>query len=103
MLLGLQNVTFEFGARLIVEDATWHIQPGERIGLIGYNGTGKSTLLKVLMGEYLPSTGTVEKGRETTAGFLHQDLLTFDTEDSILQVALSAFEKVLLLEKEIEK
>ena len=48
MLLGLQNVTFEFGARTIVEDATWHIQPNERIGLIGYNGTGKSTLLKVL-------------------------------------------------------
>jgi ATP-binding cassette subfamily F protein 3 len=52
MLLGLQNVTFEFGARTIVEDATWHIQPNERIGLIGYNGTGKSTLLKVLTGQY---------------------------------------------------
>ena len=52
MLLGLQNVTFEFGARVIVSDATWHIQPGERIGLIGYNGTGKSTLLKVLVGQY---------------------------------------------------
>lgn len=61
MLLGLQNVTFEFGARTIVEDATWHIQPNERIGLIGYNGTGKSTLLKVLTGQYTPSKGTVEK------------------------------------------
>jgi ATP-binding cassette subfamily F protein 3 len=94
MLLGLQNVTFEFGARVIVKDATWHIQPNERIGLIGYNGTGKSTLLKVLTNQYLPSSGTVEKGKETTIGFLHQDLLSFDTEDSILQVALSAFEKV---------
>ena len=103
MLLGLQNVTFEFGARVIVEDATWHIQPNERIGLIGYNGTGKSTLLKVFTGEYLPSKGTVEKGKETTIGFLHQDLLSFDTEDSILQVALGAFEKVIALEKEIEQ
>ena len=103
MLLGLQNVTFEFGARIIVEDATWHIQPNERIGLIGYNGTGKSTLLKVLTGQYQPSKGTVEKGKETTIGFLHQDLLSFDTEDSILQVALGAFEKVLKLEKEIEQ
>jgi ATP-binding cassette subfamily F protein 3 len=103
MLLGLQNVTFEFGARVIVEDATWHIQPNERIGLIGYNGTGKSTLLKVFTGQYLPSSGSVEKGKETTIGFLHQDLLSFDTEDSILQVALGAFEEVLLLEKEIEK
>ncbi|MEO5944116.1 MAG: ATP-binding cassette domain-containing protein [Ferruginibacter sp.] len=103
MLLGLQNVTFEFGARAIVEDATWHIQPNERIGLIGYNGTGKSTLLKVLTGQYSPAKGTVEKGRETTIGFLHQDLLGFDTEDSILDVALGAFERVKQLEKEMEE
>ncbi len=102
MLAGLQNVTFEFGARAIVEEATWHIQPGERIGLIGYNGTGKSTLLKLLVGEYQPSAGTVERSRTTSVGYLHQDLLSFDTNDSILQVALSAFEKILQLEKEIE-
>jgi ATP-binding cassette subfamily F protein 3 len=102
MLLGLQNVTFEFGARAIVEDATWHIQPNERIALIGYNGTGKSTLLKVLTRQYLPNKGTVEQGKETTIGFLHQDLLSFDTEDSILEVAMGAFERVKILEKEIE-
>src|SRR5687768_12375470 len=102
MLAGLQNVTFEFGARALVEDATWHIQPNERIGLIGFNGTGKSTLLKLLVGEYLPSKGSVERSRGTTMGYLHQDLLSFDTSESILQVALSAFEKVLQLEKEIE-
>jgi len=103
MLAGLQNVTFEFGARAIIEDSTWHIQPGERIGLIGYNGTGKSTLLKLLVGEYLPSAGTVERSRSTSIGYLHQDLLSFDTNDSILQVALAAFERVLQLEKEIEE
>lgn len=102
MLLGLQNVTFEFGARTIVEDATWHIQPNERIGLIGYNGTGKSTLFKVLTGQYSPAKGTIEKGKETSIGFLHQDLLGFDTEDSILEVALGAFEKVKQLEKELD-
>jgi ATP-binding cassette, subfamily F, member 3 len=103
MLAGLQNVTFEFGARVIVEDATWHIQPGERIGLIGYNGTGKSTLLKLLVGEYQPSSGTIERSRTTSIGYLHQDLLSFDTDDSILNVALGAFERVLQLEKEIEE
>ncbi|MES2847797.1 MAG: ABC-F family ATP-binding cassette domain-containing protein, partial [Bacteroidota bacterium] len=103
MLLGLQNVTFEFGARAIVEDATWHIQPNERIGLIGYNGTGKSTLLKVLTRQFLPSKGTVEQGRETTVGFLHQDLLSFDTNDSVVEVAMGAFERVKQLEKEIEE
>ena len=102
MLIGLQNVTFEFGARVIVKDATWHIQPNERIGLIGYNGTGKSTLLKLFVNQYTPSEGTVERSRETTIGYLHQDLLSFDTSESILQVAMSAFEKVIRLEKEIE-
>jgi len=103
MLAGFQNVTFEFGARAIIEDATWHIQPGERIGLIGYNGTGKSTLLKLLVGQYTPSKGTVERSRTTSIGYLHQDLLSFDTQESILQVALGAFERVLQLEKEIEE
>jgi ATP-binding cassette subfamily F protein 3 len=102
MLAGLQDVTFEFGARAIVQDATWHIQTNERIGLIGYNGTGKSTLLKLLAGEYLPSKGTIERSRGTTIGYLHQDLLSFDTSESILQVALGAFEKILQIEKEIE-
>src|SRR6516162_8459360 len=102
MLAGFNNVTFEFGSRIIVEDATWHIQPGERIGLIGYNGTGKSTLLKLLVGEYSPSEGTVERSRNTSIGYLHQDLLSFDTNDSILNVALGAFEKIKQLEKEIE-
>ena len=103
MLAGLTNVTFEFGARTIIEDATWHIQPNERIGLIGYNGTGKSTILKLLVGEYLPSRGVVERSRGTSMGYLHQDLLSFDSKDSILNVALGAFERVLQLEKEIEE
>ena len=102
MLAGLQQVTFEFGARLIVADATWHIQPGERIGLIGYNGTGKSTLLKLLVGDYQPSSGSVERSRSTSIGYLHQDLLSFNTADSILNVALQAFEAILKLEQEIE-
>jgi ATP-binding cassette subfamily F protein 3 len=103
MLAGLQDVTFEFGARVIIEDTTWHIQPNERIGLIGYNGTGKSTILKLLSGGYSPSSGTVEKSRGIRIGYLHQDLLSFDTKESILQVALGAFEEILKLELEIEK
>ncbi len=103
MLAGFQNLTFEFGARKILEDVTWHIQPNEHIGLIGYNGTGKSTLLKLLAGEYSPSAGTVERSRNISIGYLHQDLLSFDTGDSILKVAMGAFDKVLNLEKELEQ
>jgi len=103
MLAGLQNVTFEFGARTIVKDATWHIHPMERIGLIGYNGTGKSTLLKLFVGEYQPSKGTVERSRNTSIGYLHQDLLSFDTNESILEVAMHAFDKAKALEKELDR
>jgi ATP-binding cassette, subfamily F, member 3 len=102
MLAGLQNLTVEFGARTLVEDATWHIQPGERIGLVGYNGTGKSTLLKIFAGEMEPSKGSYEKSRAVSIGYLHQDLLSFDTHDSILHVALGAFSNILKLEKEIQ-
>jgi ATP-binding cassette subfamily F protein 3 len=103
MLAGLTNVTFEFGSRVLIQDATWHIHPNERIGLIGYNGTGKSTILKLFAGEYSPSSGSVEKSKSTSIGYLHQDLLSFDTNDSIFEVALSAFERILQLEKEIEE
>lgn len=103
MLAGLENVVFEFGSRVIVKDATWHIQPGERIGLIGYNGTGKSTMLKLLASQYAPSQGTVVKAKNLQIGYLHQDLLSFDTNESILEVAMGAFEKVKQLEREIEQ
>src|ERR1700694_5730655 len=103
MLAGLTNVTFEFGARTIVRDATWHIQPSERIGLIGYNGTGKSTLLKLFAGEYLPSAGSVDRSRNPTIGYLHQDLLSFDPTESILEVALHAFDVAKKLERELDQ
>lgn len=102
MLAGLQNVTFEFGSRVILDNVTWHIFENERIGLIGYNGTGKSTILRLLTGGYTPSSGTIEKSRETTIGYLHQDLLSLDTHESILGVALNAFDELLNIEREVE-
>lgn len=103
MLVGLTNVTFEFGARTIVRDATWHIHPNERIGLIGYNGTGKSTLLKVLVGEYAPSAGSVERGKNVSIGYLHQDLLSQEIHKSILEVAMDAFERARGVQKELNQ
>jgi ATP-binding cassette subfamily F protein 3 len=103
MLAGFNNVTFEFGARVIVEDATWHIHPNERIGLIGYNGTGKSTLLRLLVGEYQASAGSVESGRNVRIGFLHQDLLSSIIDKPIIEVAKDAFEQARSLELELRK
>ncbi len=91
MLIALQDITFEFGARTIIEDSSWHIIPGDRVGLIGLNGTGKSTLLRIINGEYTISKGSINKIRNLSIGFFNQDLLSFETENSILSVGMTAF------------
>ncbi len=101
MLIALNNVTFEFGARTIVEDANWHIGNGERIGLIGLNGTGKSTLLRIINNEYSVSGGTIDKINGLTIGFFNQDLLSFSSDAAIREVAKMGFARALELEREL--
>lgn len=103
MLIALQDITFEFGARAIVENASWHIVPGDRVGLIGMNGTGKSTILRVINGEYTVSKGSVNKIKNLSLGFFNQDLLSFESDESILNVGMTAFAEALRLEKELER
>ena len=102
-VIALNNITFEFGGRVLYKNASWHIHPNERIGLIGLNGTGKSTLLRVIMGEYTIAEGNISRQNGIKLGFFNQDLLSFETEDSIKNVALSAFDKALHYRDEIEK
>ncbi|PUZ23190.1 ABC transporter ATP-binding protein [Chitinophaga parva] len=102
MLIALQDITFEFGARTILENSSWHINTGDRIGLIGLNGTGKSTLLRIINGEYSVSKGSVNKLKGLTIGFFNQDLLSFETDESILKVGMTAFAEAVKLEKELE-
>lgn len=99
MLLALNNVSFSFGARFILNEASWQINEGERIALVGPNGAGKSTVLRLIMGDYTHDSGSINKANDTTIGFFNQDLLSFSTDDSILDVAKSAFERA----KEIEQ
>jgi ATP-binding cassette subfamily F protein 3 len=102
-VLVLQNILFEFGSRVLYSDLNWHIKPNEKIGLIGANGTGKSTLLRVISGEYSPSGGTISKRNDLVLGFLNQDLLSYLSEKSILDVAMEAFERANELHLEIEE
>ena len=62
-MLSLNNISFEFGSRYLYKDATWQINPGEKIGLVGLNGTGKSTLLRIINGEYAIESGEISKIR----------------------------------------
>ncbi|MBS7563625.1 ABC-F family ATP-binding cassette domain-containing protein [Mucilaginibacter sp. Bleaf8] len=101
-MIAINNLTFEIGARALYDEANWHIKPGEKIGLIGANGTGKTTLLKLIVGDYKPTSGTISKSKELTIGYLNQDLLSYASEKSILHVAMEAFERQNQLHSEIE-
>lgn len=92
-MLVLNNISFEFGARYLYKDTSWHIKPNEKYGLIGANGTGKSTLLRIITGEYSLSGGELAGRKNLSIGFLNQDLLSYESENNILHVAMEAFEK----------
>lgn len=101
-MLNINDLSFYFGGRAIFENANLQIKPKDKIGLIGLNGKGKSTLLKLIVGEYQPDGGNISKSGDCTIGFLNQDLLSYQTEDSILMVAMQGFERELALQKEID-
>ncbi|MCY7349355.1 MAG: ABC-F family ATP-binding cassette domain-containing protein [Cytophagaceae bacterium] len=102
-MLSINNLNFYFGSRPLYEGASLHIKPKDRIGLIGANGTGKSTLLRLIDGEYTPDGGSISKAGDCTIGFLNQDLLSYQTNDSILSVAMQAFERENYLQRQIDK
>lgn len=102
-MISINDLTFRIGSRALYDEANWHIKPGERIGLIGANGTGKSTLLKIIVGEYAPSEGTISMSKDLKIGYLNQDLLSYDSHHSILHVAMEAFERQNRLHDEIEE
>jgi ATP-binding cassette subfamily F protein 3 len=102
-MIAINNLTFEIGARALYDEANWHIKPGEKIGLIGANGTGKTTLLKIIVGDYKPTSGTISMSKDITLGYLNQDLLSYASDKSILHVAMEAFERQNQLHTEIEE
>jgi ATP-binding cassette, subfamily F, member 3 len=102
-MLSITNLSYFIGGRALYENASLHIRPKDKIGLVGMNGTGKSTLLKIIHGDYQPSSGEVQKAKDCTIGFLNQDLLSYQSEDSILDVALEAFKDTLALQAEIDE
>ncbi|MGB4775045.1 MAG: ABC-F family ATP-binding cassette domain-containing protein [Daejeonella sp.] len=101
-MIAINNLTFEIGARALYDEANWHIKPGEKIGLIGANGTGKTTLLKIIVGDYAPTSGTISMAKDLKMGYLNQDLLSYQSDKSILHVAMEAFERQNQLHTEIE-
>jgi ATP-binding cassette subfamily F protein 3 len=102
-MIAITNLSYFLGDRALYDSASLHIKPKQKIGLIGLNGTGKSTLLRMINGEFQPDGGHISKSGDCTIGFLNQDLLSYQSDESILSVAMQAFERQNQLQVQIDK
>src|SRR5688572_3285908 len=102
-MISISNISYYIGGRALYENASMFIKPKDKIGLIGLNGRGKSTLLKLIYGDYRPDSGFISKSNECTIGFLNQDLLSYQTDDAIVTVAMEAFKDAVDTQRQIEK
>jgi ATPase subunit of ABC transporter with duplicated ATPase domains len=80
----LHRLRLEAGEKVILDKLDWSIGPGDRIGLVGVNGTGKTSVLKLLAGELKPVAGTFKQGKTLKIGHLSQALVELDPTDRVL-------------------
>ena len=99
-ILNVENVTHGFGARQILNNASFRLLKGEHVGLVGANGEGKSTFLNIIMGNLMPDEGKVEWCRHITTGYLDQ-YSTLSKGKTIKDVLQEAFAHLSELEKEM--
>ena len=82
-VLDIKSLAVEVAGRILVEDITLNLGKRERIGIVGKNGTGKTSLLRVLMGELEPATGSVKLGKNTRIAYLDQSRSGLDDSDTV--------------------
>ena len=101
-MLQLSGAGKRFGTKLLFEDVNWLITPDERTGLVGGNGTGKSTMLKILAGMESLDYGTVSRTKGMTLGYLPQDGLAMRGK-TVFEECLSVFDELRGMETEAEE
>lgn len=99
-MLSVDNITVTFSGTDLFTDVSFLINPRERIGLVGKNGAGKSTILKIICGEQSPSSGGVSQTADCTIGYLPQTMKVAN-DTTLVAECYKAFEQISLLEKEI--
>ncbi len=81
----VEDATVLAGDRVLLDDITWHVGPGDRIGVIGVNGSGKTHLLRLLVGEIAPASGTVRVGQTVHVGYLSQEVTELPDELRVIE------------------
>ena len=71
-MLNIHNLSVSFGGTYLFEEVTFRLGSGDRVGLVGKNGAGKSTMLKILAGDFKPDSGQIATEKEVKMGFLRQ-------------------------------
>src|ERR1700756_4636712 len=100
-MIQLSGAGKRFGHKLLFEDLDWLITPNDRVGVVGANGTGKSTLLKVLAGIESLDYGTIVRTKGITAGYLPQDGLSLSGR-TVFAECMSVFAELQAMEEELE-
>lgn len=101
-MLNIHNLSVSFGGTFLFEEVTFRLNAGDRVGLVGKNGAGKSTMLKLLSKEVEPDTGVIASDKEVRIGFLKQDI-DFVQGRTVLEEAYEAFEEIRILERNINE
>ena len=99
-VLNVENVTHGFGARKILENATFRLLKGEHVGLVGANGEGKSTFLNIITGKLMPDEGNVSWCNHITTGYLDQSS-SLTKGKTIRDVLREAFSHMYIMEQEV--
>ncbi len=101
-MISLVNASKRFGPKLLFEGVNWLITPQDRVGLVGANGTGKSTVMKILAGLETIDSGDVTTQKGITAGYLPQDGLNLSGR-TVFEECLSVFDHIRDMEREMEQ
>ncbi|WP_121666736.1 ABC-F family ATP-binding cassette domain-containing protein [Mesonia aquimarina] len=99
-MLNIHNLSISFQGEFLFEEITYRLGAGDRIGLVGKNGAGKSTMLKILAGDLEADTGQIAKEKDLRIGFLRQDI-DFEEGRTVLEESYQAFVEIKRLEKKL--
>ena len=99
-MLTINNLTYKVGSRTLIEDSSVNVMDGWKVGLVGQNGTGKSTLFKLIAGELHADSGTISLSQRQRFGMVRQDIE--DTDTPLIDMVVNAHEEMSSLMKATE-